>query len=743
MGNLVSSAAPRTALAGIDGCIAELPNITYDRSLGSSRFLKTVRCSHPDGPVVVKLFIKPEPGLSLKRYIKELMVERDLLQGIPNILVNHQIAESERAGFMVRQYIASNLYDRLSNRPFLTSFEKKWLSFQLLVAVVEAHSRQICHGDIKTENIFVTTWNWAYLADFSAYKPTFIPEDNPADFTFFFDTSSRRACYLAPERFYEPGGTLFVENGSKLTPEMDIFALGCTIAEIYLEGIPIFTLAQLLQYRKGAYDPSSTLLEKIDDVEIRSLVKHMIQRDPNMRMTAQDYMKNWRDKAFPEYFYSFLHQYMASLSDPYYAANSPQYHVFLANNAPAVVTDADAKIDRIYFDFDKIAQVFEFADPIVSSKLKDAQAQTSVDSRMATSAQQQGEGKATQRIPKLLLPVHVHIPNFTCNTLSIIRSERAADASLVLIAAICSCIRNTMYPASRIRGLDLLLAFGIQISDEHKLDRIVPYIVALLGDESPTVRINALTTLTQLLLTVKSLTPSDANIFPEYLLPSLRRFATDSNVLARAAYAQCISTIAEIALQFLELAQILKAENTTDLDMDTSLFQISYDTNLRDLQETIQEDVVALLIDSESIVKRSLLYEMPSLCIFFGRQKANDILLSHMITYLNDQDASLRSAFCETIVGVGTFVGMRSLEEYILPLMIQALTDSEEFVVEKVLSSLTSLAELGLIAKSKLKELCTTMIPLCCHPNRWIRHSEHTRRHYLILILDFHLPCSL
>eukprot|EP00842_Homolaphlyctis_polyrhiza_P006601 jgi/Hompol1/6942/HPOL_000974-RA len=85
-----------------------------------------------------------------------------------------------------------------------------------------------------------------------------------------------------------------------------------------------------------------------------------------------------------------------------------------------------------------------------------------------------------------------------------------------------------------------------------------------------------------------------------------------------------------------------------------------------------------------------------------------------MITYLNDQDASLRSAFCETIVGVGTFVGMRSLEEYILPLMIQALTDSEEFVVEKVLSSLTSLAELGLIAKSKLKELCTTMIPLCC-----------------------------
>jgi phosphoinositide-3-kinase regulatory subunit 4 len=34
----------------------------------------------------------------------------------------------------------------------------------------------------------------------------------------------------------------------------------------------------------------------------------------------------------------------------------------------------------------------------------------------------------------------------------------------------------------------------------------------------------------------------------------------------------------------------------------------------------------------------------------------------------------LISAFCEAIVGVGTYVGARSLEEFIFPLMIQALT---------------------------------------------------------------------
>jgi phosphoinositide-3-kinase regulatory subunit 4 len=73
---------------------------------------------------------------------------------------------------------------------------------------------------------------------------------------------------------------------------------------------------------------------------------------------------------------------------------------------------------------------------------------------------------------------------------------------------------------------------------------------------------------------------------------------------------------------------------------------------------------------------------------------------------------------------VGTFVGGRSLEEYILPLTLQALTDSEEFVVEKVLGSLTSLAELGLLQKTKLKELISTVIPLMCHPNVWIRYGK-------------------
>lgn len=37
----------------------------------------------------------------------------------------------------------------------------------------------MCHGDIKAENVMVTSWNWVLLTDFATYKPTYLPADNP------------------------------------------------------------------------------------------------------------------------------------------------------------------------------------------------------------------------------------------------------------------------------------------------------------------------------------------------------------------------------------------------------------------------------------------------------------------------------------------------------------------------------------------------------------------------------------
>ena len=54
-----------------------------------------------------------------------------------------------------------------------------WICCQLLHGVAQAHARGVCHGDIKCENVLVTSWGWALLTDFAPYKPTRLPADNP------------------------------------------------------------------------------------------------------------------------------------------------------------------------------------------------------------------------------------------------------------------------------------------------------------------------------------------------------------------------------------------------------------------------------------------------------------------------------------------------------------------------------------------------------------------------------------
>jgi phosphoinositide-3-kinase, regulatory subunit 4 len=170
----------------------------------------------------------------------------------------------------------------LSTRPFLSSIEKKWIAFQLLTALRDARNRKVSHGDIKSENVLVTSWNWIYLSDFASYKPTYLPLDDPSDFSFYFDTSGSRTCYVAPERFYTASDNpeisakksrLAMEGGEgkrdgRVTEAMDCFSAGCVIAELFLEGAPLFKLSQLFQYREGEFNVDHSL-NAIEDESVR------------------------------------------------------------------------------------------------------------------------------------------------------------------------------------------------------------------------------------------------------------------------------------------------------------------------------------------------------------------------------------------------------------------------------------------------------------------------------------------
>ncbi|XP_072880194.1 phosphoinositide 3-kinase regulatory subunit 4 isoform X1 [Hemitrygon akajei] len=673
MGNQLAGIAPSQILS-VDSYFSDIHEFEYDKSLGSTRFFKVARAKHREGLVVVKVFAVQDPSLPLTAYKQELEELQHKLLGAPNCVPFQRASFTEKAAMLFRQYVRDNLYDRISTRPFLNNIEKKWIAFQLLNAVEQAHRAGVRHGDIKTENVMVTSWNWVLLTDFASFKPTYLPEDNPADFNYFFDTSRRRTCYIAPERFVD--GTMFgteleaardsttplvdlTPNNQRmrgeLKPAMDVFSAGCVIAELFTEGVPMFDLSQLLAYRNGHFSHEQ-VLNKIEDISIRGLVSQMIQRDPEKRLTAEEHLKQQRGRAFPELFYSFLQPYMAQF-------------------AKETFQSADERILVIRKDLENILQNVCGEDQ---------------------SEKSEGETKEYGLV--------------------------------ILVSVITSCLQTLQFCDSKLAALELILQLATRLSGEILLDRITPYLLHFANDSVPRVRAEAVRTLTKVLALVKEVPRNDVNIYPEYILPGIAHLAQDEATLVRLAYAENIALLAETALRFLEIVQLnnlnvegeLNGEETEEILHPNE----NYDSELQALHEMVQQKVVTLLSDPENIVKQTLMENgITRLCVFFGRQKANDVLLSHMITFLNDKnDWHLRGAFFDSIVGVAAYVGWQS-SSILKPLLQQGLSDAEEFVIYKALNAMTCMCQLGLLQKPHIYEFANDIAPFLCHPNLWIRYG--------------------
>ncbi|XP_059364184.1 phosphoinositide 3-kinase regulatory subunit 4-like isoform X2 [Carassius carassius] len=678
MGNQLAGIAPSQILS-VDSYFSDIHDYEYDKSLGSTRFFKVARAKHSEGLVVVKVFAIQDPSLPLISYKQELEELKIRLPSCQNCLPFQKATLTEKAAILFRQYVRDNLYDRISTRPFLNNVEKKWIAFQLLNAVDQAHKSGVRHGDIKTENVMVTSWNWVLLTDFASFKPTYLPEDNPADFNYFFDTSRRRTCYIAPERFVD--GSMFATESDQTTPlvdlssnsqrtrgelkqPMDIFSAGCVIAELFTEGVPLFDLSQLLAYRKGLFQTEQVLM-KIEDRSIRELVAQMVQREPEKRLTAEEYLKQQRGKAFPEIFYTFLQPYMAQFAKETFQSADERVLVIRKN------------LENILNNLCSVGQT----------------------------GKTEKQEKASQEL-----------------------SSSKEQGLVVLVSVITSCLQTLRFCDSKLAALELILHLAGRLNVEIVLDRITPYLLHFCNDSMPRVRAEAVRTLTKVLALVKEVPRNDVNIYPEYILPGIAHLAQDEATIVRLAYAENIAHLAETALRFLELVQENNLSSEQDLNGEETEETLhpneNYDSELQALHEMVQQKVVTLLSDPENIIKQTLMENgITRLCVFFGRQKANDVLLSHMITFLNDKnDWHLRGAFFDSIVGVAAYVGWQS-SSILKPLLQQGLSDAEEFVIYKALNALTCMCQLGLLQKPHIYEFVSDIAPFLCHPNLWIRYG--------------------
>ncbi|ODV90948.1 hypothetical protein CANCADRAFT_2665 [Tortispora caseinolytica NRRL Y-17796] len=692
MGGQLSRIAPPPANVGIDAYIAELKDIQYDSTLTTTRFLKSVLGLHSEGQVVVKVFVRPNNDIDLNTIADNLRKLSTALNSVPNILNYSRIVLTDRAGYLIRQYVGCNLYDRISVRPFLEDVEKKWIAFQTLTVLRDMHQLGYCHGDIKSENVLVTSWNWVFLTDIASFKPAYLPDNDPADFLFFYDVSQRHICYLAPERFYS------LESGvisNTLTPAMDIFSAGCVIAELFLNGTPLFTLAQLFNYVSGNYTPP---VDSIQDPDIRELVTHMISPSPENRLSADQYLNEFRNRCFPDYFYTFCHQYFANIYDIVPRRNA-SVSSFSESHEP------DTHIERIFTDFDKISYF------------------VGMNTCIKSFSDLNSDGSA--------IPVIIDIPNAERKLPSQFDdTSDTKDGCLLFLSAVLSSVLYSVRSSSRVMACELVLSFSEMLPDEIKLDRCIPYVIQLLKDPSPMVVIAALRTMTQLLALVRIIAPVNSQIFPVYILPNLGVLCDNPNSSVRSMYAQCLASLSESASRYLELVQALQASNSiaqqvddsTEIEMEIAAFsQTAYDRSWKYLVSFFKEQVNRLMTDSDSSVRRSLLSSMSSLCVFLGNRNISEMLIGHLIAYLNDKDQMLRLAFFDSVVAITAFVGEVSIHEYIIPLMLQSLTDPDEHVIERIFYAFTSFAELGMIRRNRLWDMFRTAAAFSVHPNFALR----------------------
>lgn len=165
----------------------------------------------------------------------------------------------------------------------------------------------------------------------------------------------------------------------------------------------------------GKYSPHKHL-DNLEDPDLRSLIKNMIEKEPSQRKSAEFYLAEYRGTLFPEYFYTFLQSYMLIFS------STP-------------ILTPDEKIVRLKSD---INNIFTFLGPLTKSR-KD-------------------KGDEKYDFGKV---------------------DKGECEGLVMITSlVTSCIRGLHDCSSKLYSLEILLELACHASDETVLDRILPYIVS-------------------------------------------------------------------------------------------------------------------------------------------------------------------------------------------------------------------------------------------------------------------------
>lgn len=459
---------------------------------------------------------------------------------------------------MLRPHLYTTLSDRLASRPFLTHVEKLWISFQILKALDALHSANIVHGFLTTENIGLSSWNWVVLIDVASYKArTALPDDDPSEYLYYFDevykhgtdtTPRDKRCYLAPERFFTPSSRERREESPlpPMTPAMDIFSAGCLIMETFLNGERALDQGDLMEYRENKV--SQTLLQKLNKIEysaLRAACRHMLHLDPSDRLSASAYLERLQaSEVVPESFEKVIYPMMEKLthSPPDARLAIAAAHYYSVIWATVGIRDEEGRqfVEKALGCTMTRLEAIDKSDTDVATKTL-ARATTTEEKKEDAQDMLAETEALLNRLESLKFDEEAIIFGDKKNGLVSIpskaevcleegaaeRSEISQNSLLIYLQSIVSTIRHVQRPASKLVALQLMERVARFVTDEARLQRIVPVTVSLLQDQDPLVRASAIKVLASTLSIVNSFPPSDSKVFPQYIFKRVPHLMTD------------------------------------------------------------------------------------------------------------------------------------------------------------------------------------------------------------------------
>jgi eukaryotic-like serine/threonine-protein kinase len=202
----------------------------------------------------------------------------------PNIMAIHELAVVDGRPIAVVELLeGETLRSRLVNGP-MPWREAVQIAARIADGLAAAHGKGIIHRDLKPENIFLTTDGRPKILDFGLARTD--PRPDPlGTLATYAPTEAGRVLgtlgYMSPEQV----------RGEMSTPATDIFAFGCTLAEMLTGQRPFLRASAADTLEAVVHDPAPSVLASGREMPPRlaEIVEHCLEKDIGTRFgSARD-----------------------------------------------------------------------------------------------------------------------------------------------------------------------------------------------------------------------------------------------------------------------------------------------------------------------------------------------------------------------------------------------------------------------------------------------------------------------